>query len=129
MQPFIADLERLAEENDDFRRVLYTGPHTQVVTMLLKANEEIGLERHTVDQVFLIAEGVAEFEVEGMRYEAEEDAIVVVPAGARHNVTNIGSDELRLITIYAPAQHHAGTVHHTKAAAMAAEAAEHLVPA
>ena len=117
MQPFIGDLERLAEQNDDYRRVLFTGAHSQVVAMLLKPGEEIGMEQHHVDQVFLLVEGLAEFSIDDALYEAEEDGIVVVPAGAEHNVTNIGDEELRLLTIYAPAHHAAGTVQHTKAAA------------
>jgi mannose-6-phosphate isomerase-like protein (cupin superfamily) len=116
MQPFVGDLERLAEQNEDYRHVLFTGAHSQLVAMLLAPAEEIGMERHEVDQVFLIIEGLAEFSVDGALYEAEEDAIVVVPAGAEHNVTNIGDEELRLLTIYAPAQHPAGTVQHVKVA-------------
>ena len=129
MQPFVGDLERLAEQNDDYRHVLFTGAHSQVVAMLLQSGEEIGMERHEVDQVFLVVEGLAEFSVDDALYEAEEDAIVVVPAGAQHNVVNIGDEQLRLLTIYAPGQHPAGTIQHTKAAATAAEAKEHLEPA
>ena len=121
MQPLVGDLERLAEQNDDYRHVLFTGAHSQVVAMLLRPDEEIGMERHEVDQVFLIIEGLAEFSVDDALYEAEEDGIVLVPAGAEHNVTNIGDEELRLLTIYAPAQHPAGTVQHTKGAAVAKE--------
>ena len=112
MQAFVGEMDRLAEVNDDFRHVLFTGVNAQLVAMLLQPHEEIGLERHEVDQLFLIVEGIAEFAIADELHEVEEGAIVIVPAGTRHNVTNVGDDPLRLLTIYAPPQHHAGTVHH-----------------
>ena len=121
MGPFTGDLERLAEQNDDFRHVLYTGMHSQLVAMRVTAGEEIGQERHEVDQIFIVIEGLAEFEIDDRLHEVEEDGVVIVPAGSLHNVTNIGEDELRLLTIYAPAQHKPGTVHRTKADALRAE--------
>ncbi len=126
MQPFVGDLERLAEQNDNFRHVVFTGEHSQVVTMRLRPGEDIGPERHDVDQIFVLIEGLAEFDLDDELYELEEDGILVVPAGTHHNVINIGEDDLRLITIYAPPQHAAFTVHRTRADAMSAE---HLVPA
>ena len=126
MQPFIADLERLVEQNDSFRQVVFTAPHSQLVAMLLAPGEDIGIETHDVDQLFLVIEGIAEAEVGGDLYELEEDGLLVVPAGTRHNILNVGDDELRLLTVYSPPEHAPGTIHRTKADAMNAE---HLVPA
>jgi mannose-6-phosphate isomerase-like protein (cupin superfamily) len=122
MKPFIGDIEQLAEDNTDFRRVLFTGAHTQVVTMRLAPREEIGLERHQVDQVFLLADGEALVELDGQPVDLKEGELLVVPAGTEHNVTNSGHEDLELLTIYAPPQHAAGTVHHTRADALRAEA-------
>jgi len=122
MQPFIGDVEQLAEDNTDFRRVLFTGAHSQIVAMRLAPDEEIGLERHTVDQMFLVVEGEALVELEGRPFDLEEDELLVVPAGTAHNVTNSGHEDLALVTIYAPPQHAPGTVHHTRADALRAEA-------
>jgi mannose-6-phosphate isomerase-like protein (cupin superfamily) len=129
MQPFIGNLEKLAEKNPDYRHVLFTGAHSQVVAMKLELAQEIGRERHEVDQVFMLVDGAARFDVDGAPYEVKAPGIVVVPAGAWHNVVNVGHHELRLLTIYAPAQHPAGTIQHTKAEADRAETLEHLVPA
>lgn len=126
MQPFIGDLDRLVEQNDSFRRVIFTGPHSQLVAMVLEPGEDIGVETHDVDQLFLVIEGIAEAEVNGDLYELEEDGLLVVPAGTRHNILNVGDEELRLLTVYSPPEHAPGTIHQTKADAMKAE---HLVPA
>jgi mannose-6-phosphate isomerase-like protein (cupin superfamily) len=121
MRPFIGDVEELAEDNSDFRRVLSTGAHSQVVAMRLAPGEEIGLERHDVDQIFLLAEGEALVDLEGHPFDLEEGQLLVVPAGTEHNVTNAGHDDLALLTIYAPPQHAPGTVHHTRADAQRSE--------
>ncbi len=119
---FIGDYESLAKENTNFRKVLNTTDHSQVVAMCLTAGEDIGEETHpSNDQIFLIAEGSGEVMIDGESKPVEEDMIVVVPAGHNHNVTNTGSEELQLLTIYAPAAHPDGTVHPTKADAMAAK--------
>ena len=126
MQPFIGDVGTLAQQNQDFRRVLFTGLHSQTVAMMLPPGEEIGLERHEVDQAFLIVQGVATFNVDGRDYVVEANGLFIVPTGAQHNVLNTGDEDLRLITIYAPAQHADGTVHHTKADAMRGELLLHV---
>jgi mannose-6-phosphate isomerase-like protein (cupin superfamily) len=124
MQPFIGDVDQLSEDNSDFRRVLFTGSHSQVVAMRLGPGEEIGLERHTVDQIFLLVEGEAVIELDGRRFDLEENELLLVPAGTEHTVTNTGEEDLALLTIYAPPQHAPGTVHHTRSDAMRAEMAE-----
>jgi mannose-6-phosphate isomerase-like protein (cupin superfamily) len=122
MKGFIGDIEDLTEENTDFRRVLYTGRHLQLVLMSLEPGEEIGEEVHDDrDQFFRVEEGEGEVWIDANRTEIEDDTAIVVPAGARHNIVNTGDEPLRLYTLYAPPEHRDGTVHPTKADADAAE--------
>lgn len=121
MKPYEDDLKEIAEHNKDFRRVLFTGDHSQLVVMTLRAEEEIGDEVHTVDQILYAVEGKAEAIVEGKTRPFEKGDVVVVPAGLRHNIRNAGDKAFKLFTVYAPPQHAAGTVHHTKAEAVGAE--------
>jgi len=122
MKGFIGDIEDRAEENRDFRRVLYTGPHMQLVLMSLEAGEEIGEETHeTTDQFFRVEKGKGEVWIDGKATKIEGDTAIVVPAGARHNIRNTGQKPLKVYTVYAPPQHADGTVHHTKADADRAE--------
>lgn len=114
-----------ARTNDAFRRVIHTGQHSQVVVMTLPPDGEIGDEVHaTTDQVFIVVEGVAEARVGDRALAAQVNDLVFVAAGVRHNIVNRGQAPLRLITIYSPPAHPAGTVHSTRAEADAAEAAE-----
>lgn len=123
MKAFIDDLEELAEDNRDFRQVLYTGPHLQLVVMSLAPGEDIGEEVHPdTDQFFRVESGKGEASIEGHTTWIEGDVAIVVPAGSRHNIRNTGDRPLRLSTLYAPPQHPAGTIHHTRAEATAAEA-------
>jgi len=120
MKGFIDDIEDRTEENSDFRRVLYTGKKMQLVLMALQPGEEIGEEIHADrDQFFRIEKGKGEAWIDGARTKIKSDMAVVVPAGARHNIKNIGEKPLRLYTIYAPPEHAEGTVHVTKAEATA----------
>jgi len=128
MQPFVGDLEGLVDRSDDFRRVIHTGAHSQLVTMTLQPGEEIGLETHDVDQLFIVVKGVLEARLDGARHEVRGHGLVLVPAGTVHNFTNIGPALVRLVTVYSPPQHPDGTVHRTRADAMRAEA-EELQPA
>ncbi|HEY7409079.1 MAG TPA: cupin domain-containing protein [Gemmatimonadaceae bacterium] len=119
---FIADIEDQTEENRDFRRVLYTGPHMQLVLMSLAPGEELGEEVHeTTDQFFRVEEGKGEVVIDGRETRIESDIAIIVPAGARHNVRNTGHKPLRFYTLYAPPEHPDGTVHRTKADADKAE--------
>lgn len=118
MKGFIADIEDRTEENNDFRHVLYTGPHMQLVLMSLKPGEEIGEETHKdTDQFFRVEEGKGEVWIDGRKTPIEADMAIVVPAGARHNVRNTGHESLKLYTLYAPPHHEDGTVQHTRAEA------------
>jgi mannose-6-phosphate isomerase-like protein (cupin superfamily) len=124
MKPYSASIEKIAVRNDNFRQVLYTGKHAQLVVMSLPPGEEIGREIHAdVDQFFRVEEGTARF-VFGTKEErlAHAGDAVMVPAGTFHNVLNASSSKpLKLYTIYSPPQHPDGTVQRTKAEAMAAE--------
>lgn len=116
MKGFVDDIEKLTEENSDFRRVLYTGKHLQLVLMALKPGEEIGEEVHEDrDQFFRIEDGEGEVLIDGERHRIRDDDAIVVPAGARHNVVNTGNQPLRLYTVYGPPEHRDGVVHRTKA--------------
>ena len=118
MKGFCDDIERLTEENQDFRRVLYTGKNLQLVLMTLRPGEEIGEEVHEDrDQFFRIEEGSGVVDIDGVENPVEDDIAVIVPAGARHNVRNTGDEPLQLYTIYAPPEHKDGVVQSTKAEA------------
>jgi len=122
---FAENIEKLTEENTDFRRVLYTGQNLQLVVMSIEPGEEIGAEVHLeIDQFFRIEAGEGEISVDGTVYKVRADDGIVVPAGARHNVVNTGTEPLKLYTIYGPPEHVDGLVH--KTCADAAEAHEHF---
>lgn len=114
MKGFVEDIERIAVENEEFRRVLYTANHCQLVVMALKPGEEIGAEVHTLDQFFRVEEGTGEAILDGTRTQIRAGSGVIVPAGANHNIINTGSAPLKLYTIYAPPNHRDGVVHHTR---------------
>ena len=119
---WIDDIERATLDNDTFRTVLYTGSHLQLTVMRLAPGEDIGSEVHDDhDQFIRIEQGRARVELGEETHEAEDDWAVIVPAGVRHNVVNIGDGELKLYSLYAPPEHPDGTVHRTKAEAEAAE--------
>ena len=120
MKGFVGDIEDMAEGNADFRRVLYTGKHLQLVLMTLQQGEEIGQEvHHDRDQFFRIESGEGEVWIDGKRSMVNGDDAILVPAGAKHNVINTGAKPLRLYTIYGPPEHADGTVQATKAEAAA----------
>ena len=122
MKGFADDIEKLTEENDKFREVLYTGRHMQLVLMAIQPGEEIGAETHEGhDQFFRFETGTGEVTIDGVVTRVKADDGVIVPAGARHNVVNTGSEPLRLYTIYAPPEHKDGTVHKTRAEADASD--------
>jgi mannose-6-phosphate isomerase-like protein (cupin superfamily) len=122
MKGFIDDIEKRTEENTDFRRVLYTGKHLQLVLMALRPGEEIGEEVHDDrDQFFRVEAGKGEVWIDGVRTAVQSDMAIVVPAGARHNVKNTGDEPLKVYTLYGPPEHVEGTVHRTKADAEAHE--------
>jgi mannose-6-phosphate isomerase-like protein (cupin superfamily) len=113
MKGFVQDIEARAVENDDFRRVLYTAKHCQLVLMALKPGEEIGAEVHKLDQFFRVEEGTGEAVLDGVRTKIQAGFAVLVPAGANHNIINTGAVPLKLDTLYAPPNHRDGVVHRT----------------
>jgi len=119
MKGFVQDIESLAVKNDDFRRVLYTAKHCQLVLMALKPQEEIGAEVHHLDQFFRVEEGTGEAILDGVRNAIGAGFAVLVPAGAHHNIINTGSVPLKLYTLYAPPNHRDGVVNPTRADAEA----------
>jgi mannose-6-phosphate isomerase-like protein (cupin superfamily) len=115
---YCEDIEKRTVENEDFRRVLYTGHNLQLVLMTLPPGGEIGEEVHPDrDQFFRFEEGNGVVDIDGVENHVEDDFAVIVPAGARHNVRNTGNQPLRLYTIYAPPEHKDGVVQATKAEA------------
>jgi mannose-6-phosphate isomerase-like protein (cupin superfamily) len=111
---FVGNIEKLTEENGDFRRVLYTGHNLQLVLMSINPGEEIGEEVHEDrDQFFRIETGGGEVWIDGVCNKVKADDGIIVPQGARHNVVCSGDEPLRLYTIYGPPEHVDGTVHKT----------------
>ena len=122
MKGFVADIEELTDHNSDYRRVLYTGSHLQLVLMALAPGEEIGEEVHkSGDQFFRVEKGKGEVWINGQRTKIKADHAFIIPAGARHNVINTGSKRLKLYTLYSPPQHHDGFVATTKSDADASK--------
>ena len=112
---YVVNIEKETLDNGDFRRVLYTGNHLQLVVMTLQPGDEIGEETHEDrDQFFRIEQGEGEIVIDGKANRVEDDFGVIVPAGACHNVINRGDRPLKLYTIYGPPEHVDGTVHGTK---------------
>jgi mannose-6-phosphate isomerase-like protein (cupin superfamily) len=115
MKGYVDNIEQRTLENEDFRRVLYTGRHLQLVLMTLPAGCDIGEEVHEDrDQFFRIEEGEGTIYIDGKANKVSDDFAVIVPAGARHNVVNDSGAPLRLYTIYGPPEHRDKVVHKTK---------------
>ena len=125
-KPFVINIEEAAERNRNYRRVLWTGKHLQVVLMSIPVGGDIGLEMHpNVDQFIRIEQGHAQVQMGERRdrlnfvRRVSEDDAILIPAGTWHNVINVGFVPLKLYTLYAPPEHPKGTVQRTKAEAMA----------
>lgn len=122
MKGFCSNIENDTIENDNFRKVLYTGKHCQLVLMKLDANEEIGMEVHQEnDQFFRFEQGSGKVVIDGNEYDVKDGSAVIVPSGAQHNVV-AGAEGLKLYTIYSPAHHKDGIVRATKQEAIDNEA-------
>lgn len=121
MHGFVDNIEQKTLGNNNFRAVLYTGKHSQLVLMSLKPNEEIGEEIHADnDQFFRVDKGDGKVIIDGNESAITDGFAVIVPAGARHNVINTSETEpLQLYTIYSPPHHRDAVVHSTKADALA----------
>ena len=120
MKGYVEDIEKLTEENRNFRRVLYTGNSLQLVLMSIEPGDEIGEEVHDDrDQFFRIEGGEGEISIDGVVHKVKADDGIIVPQGARHNVVSTGKEPLKLYTIYGPPEHLDGTIHRTCAEANA----------
>ncbi len=116
------EIAKTAEQSADFRRVLWTGQHTQLVIMTIPPDGEIGVETHDEnDQILSFVSGLGKAVVDGQTKEVAAGDVVVVPAGVEHNFLNAGPNPLVLYTVYGPPDHADGAVHHTKEEADAAE--------
>jgi len=116
MKGFTTNIEKETLANDNFRKVLYTAKHSQLVLMSLEPKEEIGMEVHPQnDQFFRFEKGKGKCVIDGNEYELTDGVAVVVPADAQHNIINTSETEkLKLYTIYSPAHHQDGVVRATK---------------
>lgn len=115
---FKENIEKITQENENFRKVIYTGEESQLVLMSLLPGEEIGSEVHTQnDQFFRFEKGNGKVVINGTEYEVSDGDAVMVPKGSRHNVINTGTDHLKIYTIYSPAHHQDGVIRKTKAEA------------
>lgn len=116
MKGYFNNIEKATLENENFRQVLYTAKHSQLVLMALKPNEEIGEEVHDIsDQFFRFEKGQGKVIIDGNEYVVSDGSVIIVPSGAKHNVINTsGVEELKLYTIYSPAHHRDAVVHKTK---------------
>lgn len=122
MKGYTADIEKVTLENENFRKVLYTAKNCQLVVMSLKPGEEIGSEVHQLDQFIRCEAGEGKAILDGVEHEFNSGFVILVPAGARHNIINTSNDSaLKLYTLYAPPNHKDMTVHKTKANAEADE--------
>lgn len=120
MTGYITNIEQDTLANENFRKVLYTAPHSQLVLMSLKPGEEIGEEVHELDQFLRIEAGEGKAVLDGVETPITDGSAIVVPQGTRHNIINTSADKtMKLYTVYSPADHRDGTVHVTKAEAMA----------
>ena len=122
MSLFVDNIDKITLENSNFRKVIATNGYSQLVLMSLKPMEDIGMETHpNVDQFFRVEKGMGKAILNGTEYEFSDGFAIVIPAGTEHNIINTSeTDELKLYTIYSPANHPDGTIHATKEIAIAA---------
>ncbi|MFH1648223.1 MAG: cupin domain-containing protein [Patescibacteria group bacterium] len=126
MPIYVENIEKATLENDNFRKVLATNKFSQLVVMNLKPGENIGMEVHSdVDQFIRIEEGGGKAVLNGREYPLENDFAVVIPAGTEHDIINESSEDMKLYSIYSPAEHPDGTIHKDKGEAEAYEAEHH----
>jgi mannose-6-phosphate isomerase-like protein (cupin superfamily) len=122
MKGFITNIEKDSLENTDFRRVVYTSKNMQLVLMSLLPLEEIGEEVHTLDQFVRIEKGKGKAYLNDIEHDLEDGTVVIVPAGTKHNFINTSqAEDMKLYTLYAPPDHVDGTIHITRADALAGD--------
>lgn len=119
MLGYVQDIGTIAEANSEFRQVLYTAKHSQLVVMSIPPHGEIGMEVHTLDQFFRVEAGTGAAVLDGVTTPVSDGFAILIPAGTRHNIINTGTVDLKLYTVYAPPNHRDGIRHHTRAEAEA----------
>lgn len=113
---FNENIVELTKKNTFYRKEVVTGTHSQLVLMCIPVDQEIGMEAHKVDQIFVFVQGEGKAIINNVASDVFPNHLVFVPAGLQHNFKNTGSEELKLFTIYAPAQHKPGTIEKEKSA-------------
>lgn len=119
MKGYVTNIEKAAQENNNFRKVLYTARYSQLVLMSLKPGEEIGEEVHDLDQFIRVEAGSGKAVLDGVEHSIGNGSAIVIPAGTLHNVINGTKEAMKLYTIYSPPEHRDGVVHQTKEDALA----------
>jgi mannose-6-phosphate isomerase-like protein (cupin superfamily) len=114
LKGFVTNIEEDTITNKNFRKVLYTGKHSQLVLMVIKPKDDIGEEVHDVDQFFRIDSGSGKVIINGNEQKISDGFAIVIPAGAKHNIINDGTKDLKLYTIYSPPHHEDKIVRLTK---------------
>jgi mannose-6-phosphate isomerase-like protein (cupin superfamily) len=125
MAGYVKNIEEETLANENFRKVLFTAPHSQLVVMSLLSGEDIGKEVHEVDQFIKIEEGNGKVVLNGEETAIGKDFAIMIPAGTEHNVLNGPEGKMKLYTVYSPPEHPDGKIHKTKAEALADET-DHL---
>ncbi len=115
MLGYVRNLSAVAEANPDFRQVLYTAKHTQLVVMSIPPQGEIGSEVHTLDQFFRVESGTGTTTLDGVETPISDGFAILIPAGTTHNIVNTGTTDLKLYTLYSPPNHRDGVRHQTRA--------------
>lgn len=118
LKGFVTNIENDTINNKNFRKVLYTGKNSQLVLMSIKPKEDIGNEVHDVDQFFRVDSGSGKVIINGVEQEISDGFAIVIPAGAKHNIVNDSSKDLKLYSIYSPPHHEDKTIHKTKEQAL-----------
>lgn len=121
MKGYVENIEKLAQANENFRQVIYTATHSQLVLMSLAPGEDIGEEVHDLDQFFRVEKGRGQAVLDGVAHEIADGSAVVVPSGTKHNIINTGGVSMKLYTLYSPPEHRDGVVRRTKAEAESRE--------
>ena len=124
---YVVNLEKDTLENDNFRKVLYTAAHSQLVVMSLLPKEDIGEEVHELDQFIRIEQGVGMAVLNDIEYPLADGSAIIIPEGVKHNIINTSDNVMmKLYTVYSPAEHKDGVIRKTKEEAEATENEEHF---
>jgi mannose-6-phosphate isomerase-like protein (cupin superfamily) len=122
MKGYVVNIEQTTQENNNFRQVLYTAKHSQLVLMTLQPGQDIGEEVHNLDQFFRVETGEGKVVLDGVEHLIKDGSAMVIPEGTRHNLINTSQERvMKLYTIYSPPNHQDGVIHPTKEEAMAGE--------